>query len=122
MLFYTVGQSRVFLAMLYAGLIVGACYDFSCGARRVLQAGRLLTAVVDLAFALAAALLIGLTLWRANFAHLRLYALLGAACGAVLYGFTLGPLLRGAGRGVLRTGTRLLQWLNARTAIKKFFQ
>lgn len=122
MLFYTVGQSQIFLSMLYAGLLIGAWYDVARGVRKVLGAGPALTALIDLAFALGCAVLLALALYKANYAQLRVYALLGAACGAVLYAFTVGPLLRfvlsGLGRGLSATG----RWLSGTRLIKKLLK
>lgn len=93
MLFYTVGQSSVFLFMLLCGLILGAWYDITRRLRHVLRAGRLLTAFLDLLFALGALVILAFSLAFANRLEIRLYALLGAACGMALYGFSILPIL-----------------------------
>ena len=59
MLFATLGQWRVFLAMMVAGLLVGCAYDLLAAARRLLRAGTLLSLCADLAFGLLAALILG---------------------------------------------------------------
>lgn len=93
MLFYTVGQSQVFLAMVYAGLFVGALYDVMRLVRTFLTAGPVLTLAADLVFGAGSAALLIAFMYKANYLDLRLYLLLGAVCGLLLYEFTLGPLL-----------------------------
>lgn len=93
MLFYTVGQSSVFLFMLLCGLILGAWYDITRRLRHVLRAGRLLTAFLDLLFSLGALVVLVFSLSFANRLEIRLYALLGAACGMALYCLSVLPLL-----------------------------
>ncbi len=94
MLFHTYDQARVFLGMLYAGIAIGVWYDALRLVRGLLDAGKWLTAALDAVFALGAAcILIGFML-LANYGELRLYCLLGASCGVMLYAFTIGPLLK----------------------------
>ena len=95
MLFHTVGQAQVFLGMLYAGLLIGAWYDGLGFVRRVLQAGPWLTACLDVVFSLGAGYCLIAFLLLTNFGEMRLFCLLGALCGAILYVLTLRQLLRG---------------------------
>ena len=97
MLFATIGQWKVFVAMMAAGLLVGLVYDLLAGARRLLRAGPLLSLCADLAFGLTAALVLGGALTFANYGQMRLFAFLGAGAGAALY--ALGP--HRLGRGLL---------------------
>lgn len=94
MLFYTVGQPQAFLGMMYAGLAVGLLFDLAALARKLLFAGRILTLAVDCAFSLFAVMLLAAAWLRVNYLDFRMYALMGAAAGAVLYALTLRPLLR----------------------------
>ena len=48
MLFYTVGQSRIFLVMLYAGLAVGLYAWLDSAARRLFEAGLFCRLIMDL--------------------------------------------------------------------------
>lgn len=89
MLFYTDGQAYVFLAMLVCGALVGAWYDVLRRVRRLTMAGAVLTALLDALFALGALLLTGGFLFLATRLDVRLYALLGIACGMTLYRFSL---------------------------------
>ena len=59
MLFATIGQWKVFVAMMVAGLLVGLVYDLLAALRRLLRAGPLLSLCADLAFGLLSALLLG---------------------------------------------------------------
>ncbi len=92
MLFYTLGQSAAFLLMLPAGLMTGLIWDALRLLRRLLKPELLLSLVIDLLFSLTAAALFSLGLFKALHGELRLYALMGALCGFLLYGATLSPL------------------------------
>lgn len=93
MLFYTDGQAYVFLAMLVCGALVGAWYDVLRRIRRLTMAGGVLTALLDGLFAVGALMLTGGFLFLAVRLDVRLYALLGIACGMTLYRFGLLPAL-----------------------------
>ena len=95
MLFATVGQVWIFLAMVYAGLMMGLAYDFFRMLRLMLWAGRGMTAVMDLLFALAGAAIALRALVAANGGELRLFALGGCAVGAVLYLTGASPFVMG---------------------------
>jgi spore cortex biosynthesis protein YabQ len=85
MLFETSGQAGAFLAMVYAGLLMGLGYDLLRALRRALRAGSLCTGLLDLCFWLGAALVAAATLAARGEGGLRLYALGGCACGIALY-------------------------------------
>ncbi len=85
MLFHTVGQSYVFLLMLLSGLLCGAWYDILRRLRALTGAGRPLTALFDALFAVGCAPVAAYALYISNGADIRLYALLGAACGFTMY-------------------------------------
>ena len=89
MLFATVGQWKVFLAMMVAGLLAGGVYDLLAALRRLLRAGTLLSLCADLAFGLLAALILGGMLTLADRGAVRLFSFLGAGAGCLLY--ALGP-------------------------------
>ena len=78
MLFATIGQWKVLVAMMVAGLLVGLVYDLLAALRRLLRAGTLLSLCADLAFGLMSALVLGLSL-----IHIFAFAVcLSAAIGA----------------------------------------
>mgnify|MGYP000988670718 CR=1 FL=1 len=108
MLFYTVGQPQAFLGMMYAGLAVGLLFDMAALVRKLLWAGKVLTLVVDCTFSLLCVVLLAAVWLRVNYLDFRLYALMGAACGAVLYALTVRPLMRLLVlRPLIRLGRRL---------------
>lgn len=119
MLFYTVGQSRVFLAMLYAGLLIGLYASLDGAARRLFDAGRILALFMDLLLGLVAGLIVLAALLLAADGELRLYALLGVICGYLVYLGTLGPALRAILRHLFRPLRRLARWLSQRKIIQK---
>lgn len=112
MLFYTLGQSAVFLLMLPAGLMTGLIWDGLCALRRLFQPGVLLSLAMDLAFCLMAAFLLIASLVAALHGEMRLYAVMGSIVGFLLYGATLSPLIALIARALLR----LLRALERRLA------
>lgn len=122
MLFYTAGQSRVFFVMMYAGIAIGLYLSVDQALRRLFQAGRFLSLVMDLAFGLAAAFTVICTLLFASGGELRLYALMGALCGYLLYAATLGPLLHCLARALTKPVHAVGRWLNRRIFFQKFFK
>ena len=74
MLFGTIGQARVFLWMLAAEVLISLA--------------------ADLAFGLGAAAIFCLALFTANYAALRLYAVLAAVLGFTLFMLGAYPALR----------------------------
>ena len=74
MLFETIGQHRVFLWMLAAGMLIGAWYGGMAGVRRLLAAGVWLSLVCDVIFGIGAGAIFCAALFTANYGALRLYA------------------------------------------------
>ena len=105
MLFYTLGQSAAFLLMIPAGLTIGLIWDGLYLMRRLLEPGFILTLALDLGFSMTSAALFGLGLFRALYGEMRLYAVMGALCGFLIYTGTLSPLLR----RLMSAGVRLLK-------------
>ena len=95
-------QSGVFLLLLYAGAAAGILYDLLSFFRRRLP--RLLSPLPDLLWCLLCAGLCVCALAWGGEGSLRLYALLGMACGAGIY--ILG--LRRAAAWLLKWVKRLL--------------
>ena len=94
MLYETFGQGRIFLLMGAAGVLIGLWYDLCGLLRRVLAAGPLLSLLADALFGLGAALLFAAASVAADWGRVRLYQVLAAALGALLYALSAGPLLR----------------------------
>ena len=107
MMFETVGQAGIFLAMVYAGLVVGLLYDGARLARRLLAAGTVITGIVDLLFWLGAGAVVSVALALRGEDAVRLYALAGCACGAVLYLLGISRALRAVGQAVARAYRRV---------------
>lgn len=91
MLFETVGQARVFLWMLAAGMLIGAWYGAMAGLRRLLMAGVWLGLLCDAGFGLGAAVLFCGALYLANYGAIRGYAVLAALMGFVIFALGAFP-------------------------------
>lgn len=122
MLFYTVGQSRIFLTMMYAGLAIGLYLSADRALRRLFAAGSLLSAVMDLLFGIISACIVLCALMKASGGELRLYALMGTICGYLIYSATLGPLLSRLFCALIRPCRAVFHWLKSRTFLQKFFR
>ena len=99
MLFETIGQHRVFLWMLAAGMLIGAWYGCMAGLRRLLEAGVWLGLLCDVGFGLGAAAIFCAALYAANYGALRLYAALAALMGFGLFALGAFPM----GKGLINT-------------------
>ena len=106
-MFETVGQAGAFLAMVYAGLIVGLLYDGARLARRLLAAGAMVTGILDLLFWLAAGAVVSVALALRGEDSVRLYALAGCASGVVLYLLGISRALHAVGQAIARAYRRV---------------
>jgi hypothetical protein len=122
MLFYTVGQSRIFLTMLYAGLAVGFYVSIDSAARRLFGAGRLMSLAMDLLLGIIIAVIACLALVIAADGELRLYSLLGILCGFLIYRGTLEPFLHRCAALALIPLRAAGRFLMRRTLIKKLLK
>ena len=122
MLFATIGQWKVFLAMLAAGLLVGCTYDALAALRQLLRAGTLISLAADLAFGLLCALLLGGMLTFAAYGEARLFAFVGAGAGVALY--ALGPhrVLGALCRLAARKFRHFMRWIAKFRLIKVIFR
>lgn len=109
-MFEATRQGGVFLTMVYAGLLCGVLYDILRIARRVLCAGRMLSAVLDILFWIGAAGICAVALFHTIREPVRMYAMLGAACGMMLYLMGVSELLygiiRALGGAAVKLGVR----------------
>ena len=96
MFFETRDQALIFLALLYAGAVSAVLYDLLGLVRR--RAGKLMTALLDVFFFVSMAVLCAPLLAASGQDGLRMYALLGVVCGALLYSLGLRALARAAFR------------------------
>ncbi len=107
MMFETAAQAQVFLTMMYAGLLVGLGYDVLRAVRRATAANAWWTGCLDLLFWIGAALVVSAALALGSQEGFRFYALVGCACGVVLYLLGISLLLR----EMLGMLARLTRWL-----------
>ena len=122
MLFYTIGQSQIFLTMLYAGLAVGLYVSIDGAARRLFEAGPLLALGMDLLLGVVIAAVACLALVVAADGELRLYSLMGMLAGYLIYMGTLAPLIRRLTRLALVPLRALRRFLLRRTLMKKLLK
>jgi len=95
MLFATVGQGALFVWMMLCGVVIGVWYALMALLRRILQAGFWLTLACDLAFGFGCAVILLGFMVLGNYGQFRLYMLLGAVAGIILFAFALAsPLCR----------------------------
>lgn len=95
MLFATRTHAVVFLATVYAGLVIGVLYDGDRILRRLLAVGRMGSMIVDGLFWSVVCLWCAKVLFEVNGGELRAFALLGFAVGWALYEWAISPLLMG---------------------------
>lgn len=122
MLFSTIGQIHVFLWMVGAGLAAGALYALCAALRRLLSAGLWLTLAIDAMFGLGAAVLLIVAALTADYGQLRLYELLGAALGAILFELGIRPPLERLVGALCRTAGRMFQSIANFRPIKVIFK
>lgn len=122
MLFYTVGQSRIFLTMLYAGLAAGLYISLDGAARRLFEAGKLLSLMMDLLLGIVLAVIACIALLIAADGELRLYSLMGMLAGFLLYMGTLAPLLEKFAALMSIPLRALVRFLRRRTLVKKLLR
>ena len=104
MLFATAGQLEVFLWMLASGAVIGAWYALTAAFRHLVDAGFWLSLAADTAFGVGAAAIFCAMLYAANYGALRLYELLAALAGFLLFAAGAFP----PARALVRAGTRAL--------------
>ena len=122
MLFYTVGQSQIFLTMLYAGLAAGLYVSLDGAARRLFEAGKLLSLTMDLLLGIVLAVIACIALLIAADGELRLYSLMGMLAGFLLYMGTLAPLLERLAALISIPLRALGRFLIRRTLVKKLLK
>ena len=100
MLFYTSGQIYIFLAALFAGIVIGVWYDILRIVRRILAAGMWISLAADIAFGLGAGLIAICCLYISCYGEVRLYSIIGMLMGCFLYLATVSRLMRAAGKNI----------------------
>lgn len=122
MLFSTIGQIHVFLWMAGAGALIGALCALAAALRRLLCAGFWLTLAIDAATGLGAAVVLIAALVLGNYGVVRLYELLGAVAGLVLFRLGPEPLLGAAACAVGRCARWIFQKIANFRLIKVIFR
>ncbi|MEA4898842.1 spore cortex biosynthesis protein YabQ [Bacillota bacterium Meth-B3] len=122
MLYYTVGQWRIFVTMVAAGALAGAWYALMARVARALDAGAWLNAFFDLMIALGVWTIVCAGLLAANYGEVRLYALSGAALGFFAYQLTVKRLVDALLGAVSKIARKLRAWLCKRSLMKKIFR
>ena len=122
MLFSTIGQGRLFLWMVGAGVLVGVLYSFSCAVRRLLCAGFWLTLSIDVITGIGAALILIAALVTGSYGQFRPYELLGVICGIALFALGPGPMLKWIFVGFGRILGRLFDALRRNRLINVIFR
>ena len=122
MLFATIGQAQLFVWMMAAGAVVGAWYALTALLRRILQAGFWLTLACDLLFGAGSAAILIAALVAGNYGRARPFEILGALCGALLFGLGLAPPLRALSRRLRRAWRRIVTALAKNCLIRVIFK
>ena len=122
MLYYTVGQWRIFIVMLTCGMVCGAWYGILMRMQRFLCAGMWLAALFDVWIASGIWGMVVIGLLVSNYGEIRLYALLAALFGFALYRLTIarafGFLFQRVHLGI----TQLTTWFAKQTLVKKILK
>lgn len=122
MLFATVGQARLFVWMMAAGAVVGAWYALTALLRRILQAGFWLTLACDLLFGVGSAVILVAALVAGNYGQARPFEILGALCGALLFGLGFAPPLRTLKNRICRVWQKIVATISQNRLIKVIFK
>ncbi len=89
----TLSQISELLATVYSGLFIGLVYEALRLLRRVMKAGKWLTALFDILFWAIAAVVAALSLFMINGGELRLYSICGFLAGIMLFMYGVSPLV-----------------------------
>ena len=87
------GQAQLFLLSVCFGAVIGLLFDLFRILRKTLPHPAFLIQLEDLIFWLAVTGLMFYFLLNENFGEIRLFTLLGAALGAILYFYTLSRII-----------------------------
>lgn len=96
MLFATIGQGAIFLWMTAAGAAIGAVTLAFDALRRILQAGKILSAALDFAAGAVASAVLIAALIIGNYGRVRFYELFAAALGLAMFRFAAASPARTA--------------------------
>ena len=122
MLFATVGQGALFLWMMAAGAAVGLWYALLATLRRFIQAGFYLTLVCDLAFGIGSAVILIAFLVSGNYGRVRLFEIVAALLGALIFALAASPPLKGLENALRRTFRRIKASMSGNRLLKVIFK
>lgn len=122
MLFATVGQGALFLWMMAAGAAVGLWYALLAALRRFIRAGFCLTLVCDLAFGIGSAVILIAFLVSGNYGRVRLFEIMAALLGALIFALAASPLLKALENALRRTFRKIKASLSGNRLIKVIFK
>ena len=97
MLFSTYNQPAVFMAAVYAGLVMGFVYDLFRGISHVFHFKAFMTGLMDLLFWILAVAVAFVVLYVGDQREIRFFALLGFGLGGLLYALGISAALRWMG-------------------------
>lgn len=81
----TANQAYIFLATVYAGMLLGLIYDVYRAFRMIIKPGKYFVAILDFSFWILATFLSFFIFFRVNGGEIRFYAFIGLALGWGLY-------------------------------------
>jgi len=122
MLFSTANQAQVFIWMMAAGVFIGLVCSLFALLRRVLRPALPVLLVLDLLLGACCGALFALALVLGNYGRLRLFEILAAALGALLFGSGFRPLLRALLLFLRKNTFRIKASLSKNRLIKALFR
>jgi len=122
MLFATAGQGALFIWMMAAGAVMGAWYAAMAVLRRCIQAGFWLTLICDLAFGAGCAGIFILFLVLGNYGRVRLFEIIAALLGALVFSLAAAPALKWLETTLCRTFGRIMTAMSGNRLIKVIFK
>lgn len=122
MLFATANQGALWLWMMACGAVMGLWYMLMAALRRFVQAGFWLTLIADIFFGLGCGLIFTIFLVTGNYGQFRLFALMAAGLGAVLFAIAVSAPLDWARKRLKTAFSRIWTWLSGKGLIKVIFR
>ena len=122
MLYYTVGQWRIFVFLFAAGALCGLWHGLFLILSKIFRAGFFLRALLDFAAALGIAVLLTTALLIACDGEIRVFSLLAALLGFLAYRNTVARGLRRLGRWLKPRACALARAIAKNRALQKIFR
>lgn len=122
MLFATAGQGLLFVWMMAAGAVMGIWYVVLAILRRCIRAGFWLTLICDLAFGAGCAGIFILFLVLGNYGRVRLFEIIAALLGMLIFALAAAPALKWLETILYRTFGLIMTALSGNRLIKVIFK